>query len=65
MKKQSAIQKLKCGFYFDLDLYERTGKQIYLVCAKHILDKIFNKGYREVYKKIVLDYPTEKGGVQE
>jgi hypothetical protein len=61
MKEQSTIEKLKCGFYSDLDLYEKTGKEIYLICAEYTLNKILKKGYRGVYQKLVAAHPTVKG----
>ncbi len=64
MKKRSEIERLKYGFNYDLDLYNRTGKQIYLDCAEHTLSTILEKGYRGVYAKLVEELPTEKGGAE-
>lgn len=34
------VEKLKQGFLHDLHFYQITNKNIYLKCAKHILNKI-------------------------
>lgn len=65
MKKRSEIERLKYGFDYDLNLYNCTGKQIYLDCAKDTLNSILEKGYRGVYAKLVCELPTEKGGDEE
>ena len=46
------IKRLKAAFYYDLDLYKTTNKQIYLICVKFTLKEILKKGYNELYKKL-------------
>ncbi len=43
------ISKLIKGFYYDLNLFRTTNKDIYSTCAKHTLKKILDKGYTDIY----------------
>lgn len=53
MDTKKIEEKLKTGFYYDLNLYKITNKQIYLTCVEFTLKEILKKGYSELYKKLV------------
>lgn len=62
IKKRSEIERLKSAFDYDLNLYKRTGNQIYIDCAEATLNSILEKGYRGVYAKLVCELLIKKGG---
>lgn len=53
-------EKLETGFYYDLNLYKITKKEIYLICVNFTLKEILKKGYSDLYKKLVKELKTAK-----